>query len=180
MGEEAVMGDPVHPDPVRRPQHPFGDTRGALYTVAAGMLFTNLYGEILLLETTYKRAWEIPGGIAERGETARDCARREVREELGLNCTPGRLLVVDFLPETSTGPGLIAYVFAGRTLDGEDTDRIVLQRTELKSWAWSGKGDADTRRLAPAPILASRLDYAQRALALGLSYDLVKGKPGGY
>lgn len=175
-----MMGDPVHPDPVRRPQHPFGDTRGALYTVAAGMLFTNPFGEILLLETTYKKAWEIPGGIAERGENARDCARREVREELGLVCPPGRLLVIDFLPETSTGPGLIAYIFAGPTLDEGDLDGIILQRTELKSWAWSGPGMFHRQRLAPAPILASRLDYAQRALALGLSYDLVNGKPGAY
>lgn len=157
----------------------------ARFTAAAGVLFTNLYGEILLLETTYKKAWDIPGGVIEHGEPPRQAARREVFEETGINTLPGRLLVVDFVTPkrlkaaaAGYGPGVIAYIFAGPVLDDQDTDRIVLQRDELKSWAWSGPGTRHDQLLAPAPILRSRLAHAQRALALGTFYDLVNGQHG--
>jgi 8-oxo-dGTP diphosphatase len=49
-------------------------------------------GRILLVRHNYERHnWEIPGGIGEAGESAADTARREVREELGLDVEVLRL-----------------------------------------------------------------------------------------
>jgi 8-oxo-dGTP diphosphatase len=42
--------------------------------------------EILLVHHARKRSWGFPKGRLERGETAREAALREVREETGLRC----------------------------------------------------------------------------------------------
>lgn len=43
--------------------------------------------QVLFVRHTYgnRRAWELPGGGRRRGESAPDAARREAREELGLD-----------------------------------------------------------------------------------------------
>ncbi len=37
--------------------------------VAAGVLFRDAAGRVLLVKPTYKDGWEIPGGYVERGES---------------------------------------------------------------------------------------------------------------
>jgi 8-oxo-dGTP diphosphatase len=57
---------------VRRPAH-----RGALVAIWHD-------GEILVLRSSYRRGWSLPGGGIARGESAREAAVRELREEIGL------------------------------------------------------------------------------------------------
>lgn len=63
--------------------------------VAAGVLFFDADGRVMLVDPVYKDPWEIPGGAVEWDESPRDGAVREVKEELGLAWRPGRLLGVD-------------------------------------------------------------------------------------
>lgn len=51
--------------------------------VSCAALVTNDKGEILLVKSPW-RGWEYPGGLMEHGETFRDCLKREVREEAGV------------------------------------------------------------------------------------------------
>ena len=64
---------------VRRPAH-----RGALVALWHG-------GEILLLRSSYRTGWSLPGGGIAHGESARDAAIRELREEVGLAVDPTAL-----------------------------------------------------------------------------------------
>lgn len=57
--------------------------------VAAGVLFFDGDGRVMLVDPVYKDPWEIPGSAVERDESPRDGAAREVKEELGLVCDPG-------------------------------------------------------------------------------------------
>ena len=50
-------------------------------------------GDVLLVRHTYgDRGWALPGGLMRRGEAAEVTARREMREELGLDIAAWRAL----------------------------------------------------------------------------------------
>src|SRR5699024_11560012 len=62
------------------------------------VVMTDPDGRILLCKTTFKKDWELPGGIVEPGESPVLAASREVAEEIGIDLRVGRLLAMDWLP----------------------------------------------------------------------------------
>lgn len=76
------------------------------------VVVTNLGGDVLLLRHSYGPAvWALPGGGLRRGEDPLECARREVREELGIELA--RLEPVTVLEEVLSGSPHTAHIFAG-------------------------------------------------------------------
>jgi 8-oxo-dGTP pyrophosphatase MutT (NUDIX family) len=61
----------------------------------AGALITTSDGRVVMIDTTYRDFYEIPGGAVESGESPPDACARECREELGRDVPVGRLLAVD-------------------------------------------------------------------------------------
>jgi ADP-ribose pyrophosphatase YjhB (NUDIX family) len=85
--------------------------------VAAGVLFSDEAGRILLVQPTYKYHCDIPGGYVETGETPAQAAVREVREvreELGIEVAVGPLLVADWAPHPDEATNSCSYLAAGR------------------------------------------------------------------
>ncbi len=62
---------------------------------AAGVVIVNSDGQILLQQRTDNECWGIPGGSMDLGESFEDTARREVREETGLEVGKLELLYVN-------------------------------------------------------------------------------------
>jgi RimJ/RimL family protein N-acetyltransferase len=62
------------------------------------MLVRDPDGRVLLCQLTYKRDWDLPGGVVEVGENPKEAVAREVTEELGLTIDAGDLLITDWLP----------------------------------------------------------------------------------
>lgn len=91
--------------------------KSPLHTVVVGCLVRNASNDVLLIRH-HKRGWEIPQGRVEEGENLIDALCREVREEAGVDITPGPLGAVWTL--TASSPALI-FTFLGNYASGDLT-----------------------------------------------------------
>lgn len=93
-------------------------------------------GEVLLIRDRYGR-WTFPKGHLEAGETDRQAAAREVREETGLNCRVGpRLGSVNYSLPNGNDKRVAFYLLA--YLDGE----VRVQEEEVDEARWWSLGEA--------------------------------------
>lgn len=102
--------------------------------MGSGALIRDPQGWILVVKPSYKEFWEIPGGAIEPGESPRACCQRELGEELGLEISVGRLLVIDWLPPTPSNPDGWMFVYDGGVLDETTAAQISLPQEELLEW----------------------------------------------
>ncbi|MET7935381.1 NUDIX hydrolase [Streptomyces sp. NPDC005322] len=135
------------------------ETRMAHPRMAAGALFFDAGGRVLMVEPTYKSYWEIPGGYVETGESPLHAAIREVHEELGITPPIGQLLAVDWAPNEAEGDKVL-YLFDGGQLTPEHLAEISMQAAELKSFAFLSSDEITERTI---PRLARRILAAAEA-----------------
>ncbi len=102
---------------------------------AAGVLFVDDAGRVLLVRPSYKPGWEIPGGYLHPGETPSEAAAREILEELGITPPIGRLLVIDWGPHPDEGDKVL-FVFDGGRLEPDDVARIRLDPVEIVEYVY--------------------------------------------
>ena len=102
--------------------------------LAADCLVTDEAGRLLVLDPPYKATWDIPGGMVEIDESPWRAARREVREEVGLDIQPGELLVVDWKSRDGDFSEVLAMLFDGGRLTPRDIDRIVIDPSEVRGY----------------------------------------------
>jgi 8-oxo-dGTP diphosphatase len=127
--------------------------------IAAGALFTDPAGRILMVRPTYKEHWDIPGGYVEPGESPRAACEREIREELGLTVEIGPLLVVDWAPAEGEGDKIL-YIFDAGHMTDERLAGVVFGDGELAEACFIDTPDVD--KLTP-PRLSRRLRIAVEA-----------------
>jgi 8-oxo-dGTP diphosphatase len=133
------------------------------FLASASVLITDHSGSaVLAVKPNYRPWWNLPGGIMEAGEPPHLCCIREVAEELGLKISPGRLLVVDWVPPNAMRKAWFGYVFDGGVLD--DLSRIRLQAEELDGFAFIGQ---DMLRERLTANTADRVEAALKARAFG-------------
>ena len=155
---------PSSPGPRPRPYSTAADEVAWYATLptmfgAAAALFTNPAGRVLLVKPNYRDHWSLPGGILEHGEPPHEGCRREVEEELGLQITPGPLLIVDWAPPDGVRPRpIVHFVFDGGELDDECP--IQLQEDELDDYRFVAPGRA---RRVPAAGHRARVTAALRS-----------------
>ncbi len=132
--------------------------------MAAGVLFRDRAGRVLLLEPSYKPNWEIPGGAVEADESPWATATRELAEELGWERPLGRLLVVDYVRPQDSRPEGVVFVFDGGVLDETDLVGMVFTDGEILSASFRSLDEA---RSKVKPLLADRLAVAVQAAEQG-------------
>ncbi|WP_343448952.1 NUDIX hydrolase [Micromonospora oryzae] len=141
--------------------------------VAAGALFFNDEGHVLLIRPSYKNHWDIPGGYVEPGESPRAACVREIEEELGLAIAVGPMLVVDWAPAEQEGDKLL-FIFDAEPLTTEQEKAICFVDGELTEWRYVTPEDLDrygptrlTRRIRTAITARHRnkAAYAEHGIA---------------
>jgi ADP-ribose pyrophosphatase YjhB (NUDIX family) len=75
-------------------------------------------GALLLIRNSYRTGWGFPGGFLKRGESPADAARRETREEVGVD------VVLDPNPKVVVEAGMrrVDVIFTGRAADEDAAD----------------------------------------------------------
>jgi len=92
--------------------------------VAAGAVVEHHGGIVLLRREIDPRAgfWVHPGGFVDRGETLEEAARRETREEVGLEVEIGRLLgAFSFADSEVVVVTFAAHVISGEPMVGDES-----------------------------------------------------------
>ncbi|MEM8672725.1 MAG: NUDIX hydrolase [Cyanobacteria bacterium P01_G01_bin.67] len=97
--------------------------------MGVGCLLFNIEAKLLLLKPTYKDNWLFPGGVIEANESLRQACIREVREEMGIECQPERLLCIDYVSKTENNNESVQFVFWSGII--ADSAEIILAPKEI-------------------------------------------------
>lgn len=115
--------------------------------IIAGALFTDTAGRLLILQPSYRTSWTMPGGMVEDGESPRQACIREVREEIGIEFRPGRLLCVDYNTHSDSGleSESIKFIFDGGVLDAGAIAEIRIDQKEIIGYEFAEPESAYAR-----------------------------------
>lgn len=127
--------------------------------VIAQVLVRDPQDRVLHCQLTYKKDWDLPGGIIEVGENPRTGALREVQEELALDLSTDRLLLTDWMPAWGGWDDAVCLVFDGGVVQPEVLEQVVRQEREIRSVAF----------LDPDQVLERAADFTARRVASALA-----------
>lgn len=151
-------------DPERFAYLAEGNARQARKRVASDVLILDQAGRVLLVDPTYKPDWDLPGGMAEANERPRAAAERELREELDLELSVGRLLYLEWAPPHGPWDDALMFVFDGGTLTEASIAALHTTDDELRAFAFVS---VDQARDLLRPYVWQRLRQAITARETG-------------
>ncbi len=115
--------------------------------IAQGLL-RNESGEMLLCQLTYKKEWDLPGGVVDPHESPAACVTREIAEELGVEVHVERLLAVNWLPPWRGWDDAMLFLFDLGVASAALLEGANLLPREIKAAHWRTLDQARPR-LAP-------------------------------
>ncbi len=136
--------------------------------MAAGVLFFDDEGKVLLVKMSYKDGWGIPGGVVEENESPRSGAIREVKEELNLTIEAESLTLVclGYIGKEGVKTESLQFTFYGGVLSPESIRNIVLPKDELTEFRFFEKKEGLT--LLSNALLSDRVSKAFEAIENGM------------
>jgi 8-oxo-dGTP diphosphatase len=107
------------------------------FTVGAICVVERPDGRVLVVRHSYRRRWGFPGGLVKRNEAIEDAARREAREEVGVDIVLVDEPAVVVAPE----PRRVDVVFRARVAEGFDPDALRPTSPEILEVRWVQRRD---------------------------------------
>jgi 8-oxo-dGTP diphosphatase len=151
-----------------------GNAKQPRKRVAADVIIRDEHGRILLVNPTYKRDWDLPGGMVEANEPPINAARRELREELSLDVHLGALLCVDWIPPHGPWDDTVIFVFDGGVLSATAIEQLQIADHELSDFRFCAIEDAAGLL---RPYVWQRASMALDALHSGRTRYMHRGEP---
>jgi len=102
------------------------------FTVGAMCLIERDDGRVLLIRHLYRQRWGVPGGLLQRRESSTDAARREVREEVGLDVE----LIGEPVVNVDADPRRVDIVYYARLIDDRQADKVKPSSVEVLEARW--------------------------------------------
>lgn len=85
---------------------------------------------MLLVKPSYKKGWDLPGGIVESDESPVEGLRREIVEELGISAEIGGLRCVDYIRSDWESRPVIMLIFSATI----NINEVCVDGQELIDW----------------------------------------------
>jgi 8-oxo-dGTP pyrophosphatase MutT (NUDIX family) len=100
--------------------------------------------QVLLVKTSYRRSWSLPGGGIQGGESAAQAACRELFEELGFHVLQEQLSTAWTITETSSGGLNTVSIF---TLTVYERPELEIDNMEIVASLWLSREEALAKHL---------------------------------
>ncbi|HEY5352569.1 MAG TPA: NUDIX hydrolase [Streptosporangiaceae bacterium] len=142
--------------------------------MAAGALYRDRVGRVLLVDPVYRDTWDVPGGVVEAEESPHAACRREVAEEIGLVRPVGRVLAVDWMPSRPPYPEGLVVIYDGGELSASEIAAINVPEEELDGFAFVPPDRVADRA---EPVVERRIEACLKALRTGEVAALDNGRP---
>lgn len=142
--------------------------------IGVDILLRDDRNRILLVDPKYKPDWDLPGGMSEANEPPAETVKRELREELGLDRTAGRMLCVDWVSPHGPWDDSLMFIFDGGQLDDKEISTLNISDDEIGAFNFFLHSEASARL---RPYVWRRVCAALDALNTGQAVYLRDGYP---
>lgn len=114
----------------------------------------------LIVKANYKSHWTFPGGAVDAGESPKQAAIRELKEEMNLDIDPDKLEFGWVVSRYSKVAMTYQFVFRA-PLEEVNLDDIKLQEEEIEDWRLVSRED----------VLSNNLNYSKATGAWARNFD---------
>jgi len=101
---------------------------------SAGVALYDAQGRVLVVKAHYKKYWSFPGGIIDVGETPRQAAVRETREEVGLPVNVDHLDFRLIVNRVSDIAQTYQFIFENR-VGASVLNHVLIDNKEIEAYA---------------------------------------------